>query len=186
MLNLSRRKIIGKFDFEDVFPYLLDGKPLYLNGIFLSKLMRKYLFFFIKKGLTCYSCGRKGEFLIVSSDSTRNDIGVYSYVNGKLILFNRDHVIPASRGGSDSLQNLLPMCERCNTEKGCNIPFINDWRAKRLSTKYYEIFWKENKAVIAKRLEKKLVFCKNVILEEPFEKSAIDLKNCLKEGKFQF
>jgi 5-methylcytosine-specific restriction endonuclease McrA len=33
-----------------------------------------------------------------------------------------DHVIPRSRGGQDSWQNLITACQRCNTQKGDRTP----------------------------------------------------------------
>lgn len=30
----------------------------------------------------------------------------------------KDHMIPVSRGGSDSITNLVGACQRCNAEKG--------------------------------------------------------------------
>lgn len=33
-----------------------------------------------------------------------------------------DHVLPRSRGGRDSWENLVTACQKCNTEKGDNTP----------------------------------------------------------------
>ena len=33
----------------------------------------------------------------------------------------KDHIIPKSKGGKDSLKNLQPMCIRCNEAKGSKI-----------------------------------------------------------------
>lgn len=39
-----------------------------------------------------------------------------------------DHVIPRSRGGSDSVDNLVPACRSCNSSKGARTP--DEWRPK--------------------------------------------------------
>jgi 5-methylcytosine-specific restriction endonuclease McrA len=37
-------------------------------------------------------------------------------------LFTLDHVYPRSKGGSDELDNLIGMCEGCNTRKAGQMP----------------------------------------------------------------
>ncbi len=46
------------------------------------------------------------------------------YLCGKKVLFNEmtiDHVIPKSKGGSNSLENLKPTHKKCNLLKGNNL-----------------------------------------------------------------
>jgi hypothetical protein len=38
------------------------------------------------------------------------------------IRLTRDHIIPRSRGGSDSFRNLVAACQRCNGQKGARTP----------------------------------------------------------------
>jgi hypothetical protein len=42
---------------------------------------------------------------------------------------HQDHVIPRSKGGSDSIDNMVPACADCNLEKGNRTP--DEWRAWR-------------------------------------------------------
>ena len=41
-----------------------------------------------------------------------------------------DHVVPYSRGGTDTLDNLVPACDSCNMEK--LVFTVDEWRAYRL------------------------------------------------------
>jgi 5-methylcytosine-specific restriction endonuclease McrA len=46
----------------------------------------------------------------------------HCYYCGKLLSrrkATKDHVIPRSKGGSDSTQNIVDACRDCNKEKGC-------------------------------------------------------------------
>ena len=58
-------------------------------------------------GLNCYYCGRE---LALLGDIEKWQQG-YEFAYA-------DHVIPKSRGGSNSLDNLVLACRLCNTEKG--------------------------------------------------------------------
>lgn len=39
-----------------------------------------------------------------------------------------DHVLPLSKGGSDGVGNLLPVCRQCNRNKSAR--FLSDWRLR--------------------------------------------------------
>ena len=41
---------------------------------------------------------------------------------------NKDHIVPVADGGSDSADNLQPLCRPCNTSKMCDTA---NWRAYR-------------------------------------------------------
>lgn len=42
-----------------------------------------------------------------------------------------DHVIPLSRGGEHTLDNVVPACAKCNFSKGSKLPVI-EWRGRAL------------------------------------------------------
>lgn len=47
---------------------------------------------------------------------------------------SRDHVMPLTRGGSDSIDNILPACRSCNSSKGNRVmpDKIQEWMASRI------------------------------------------------------
>lgn len=93
---------------------------IYIDNIDFSELYTTYadhkrLGVFVAKGLACVCCGLVGTQLIHSVDKGGHvHVDVYS---ANYILMNVDHIIPRSKGGSNTIENKQPMCEPCNTAK---------------------------------------------------------------------
>lgn len=67
---------------------------------------------FVAKGCKCFNCDRVGTRLILCQD------GHLDLYTQDLVLINIDHIIPKSKGGKSTLENLQPSCEICNQKKG--------------------------------------------------------------------
>ncbi len=70
---------------------------------------------FYHKGCICVNCNIVGTKLIQGSGRGGLHWDIYADCGMALTV---DHKIPKSKGGSDDLSNLQPMCAKCNTEKG--------------------------------------------------------------------
>lgn len=86
----------------------------------LSKLEKyknhKRLRVFYNKGCKCVECGIEGTILALGKDVGGNThIDVYT---DDLYPLTIDHILPKSKGGSNELDNLQPMCCLCNWAKG--------------------------------------------------------------------
>ena len=74
---------------------------------------------FAAKGTTCVKCNCVGTRLIVGEDRAGGyHTDVYTQ---DLKLITIDHIMPKSRGGSNDLDNLQPMCSPCNSRKADHI-----------------------------------------------------------------
>lgn len=95
---------------------LLDGDLVKANS-------QRFQVFFTK-GTKCACCGIEGQFF--RKEKLKNDqsfhLNLYALDDdGNEVLMTKDHIIPKSKGGRDTLENYQPMCEHCNKEKGNKI-----------------------------------------------------------------
>ncbi len=74
---------------------------------------------------TCQYCGKKGTFVYryskpaVVENPNNIDIREVDFYNGSdVIAFEMDHVVPVSKGGKMSSDNLVLACRYCNRSKG--------------------------------------------------------------------
>ena len=116
---------VGIYDFDEVFPYLItpDAKKDFLkeyNGRQICMNNPKYHVF--KKSRKCVCCGLEGEYLALEQCKKDGNsyfhFNMYGIVNGREVLFTKDHILPKSKGGKNSLDNYQTMCTQCNAEKG--------------------------------------------------------------------
>lgn len=114
-MTLERKEIIS---LEDVFPHVQMGtrkiqKEIKGDKIKITSIR---LNVFKNSNLTCPICDTKASYF--AKEKSLNDknyhLNLYGIDNGKEILFTRDHIIPRSLGGKDTLKNQQIMCERCN------------------------------------------------------------------------
>lgn len=76
---------------------------------------------FAAKGLRCAHCGIEGRYFALERDlgsKGRCHLNLYALnLSGEEVLLTKDHILLKSQGGADRLENLQPMCVRCNKEK---------------------------------------------------------------------
>ncbi len=74
--------------------------------------LRVFYFF----GTTCVCCGVNGSKLVQLKRKDNGDVTWDVYTHN-MRLMTVDHIIPKSRGGRSTLENLQPMCTVCNRKK---------------------------------------------------------------------
>lgn len=104
------------------FPTLLGHQYTFVEALDMSLLHHRFathrrLRVFHHKGLACAApgCNKKGHYLI----RARNKAGGYhiDLYTDTFELMTIDHILPKSKGGSNELENLQPMCNTCNARK---------------------------------------------------------------------
>lgn len=98
--------------------HLFDGDPVHMDSL-------RYKVF--RRSRVCVECGLEGT-VFAKERGVRRDgkpIGERFHLNlygfrpdGTEVILTKDHILPRSKGGSDSLSNLQTMCGPCNWKKG--------------------------------------------------------------------
>jgi 5-methylcytosine-specific restriction endonuclease McrA len=78
---------------------------------------------YARNGVTCVRCGKVAHYFAVEKaklqDTNTYHLNLYHKTDeGREIMMTVDHILPKSRGGTDDLINLQPMCIICNNRKG--------------------------------------------------------------------
>lgn len=132
--NLNRQKgrqasYIRLKDFrpEEILPFTgLNKEPMEVTaqGTTYKVKMSSARYGCFRKSLSCAKCGITGSKMILElpPNQERPHFNLYAVdEDGQLILMTKDHIVPKSRGGSNSLKNLQTMCTICNGEKADKI-----------------------------------------------------------------
>jgi 5-methylcytosine-specific restriction endonuclease McrA len=77
---------------------------------------------FAAKGISCIACGLRGLFFVKEKHRTGEryyHLSLYALdANGREVMMTKDHRLSKDKGGTDTLDNLDPMCFPCNQAKG--------------------------------------------------------------------
>ena len=74
---------------------------------------------FAVHGCKCSKCGLEGTTVLRTQDKGGGlHVDLYAVKDGSYVLMNRDHILPASKGGPNHLWNLRTTCETCNSRRG--------------------------------------------------------------------
>jgi len=116
-----------KIPLQEVLSQVTENTPIYTSGYFDGAEVNIGMLnirLYAAKGCDCIHCKLEGKFFRVERMGRGNSIfnewhlnlyGVNDY--GTEILMTKDHIHARSKGGTDEIKNLQPMCEICNVKK---------------------------------------------------------------------
>ncbi len=138
----------GIFNLEDVFNFL--GQEREFNGDVVQLISQRYFLF--SQNHICVKCGLEGLYFAkersakrvkvqipgtgrhevkhqaVTGERSQWHLNMYALKvmpNGQIkeVLMTKDHILPASKGGLNIMQNYQTMCATCNERKGDKLLF---------------------------------------------------------------
>lgn len=123
---------------------LPNNKYLFVKEKPISELVRfhshRRLSLYIKKGHYCASCAIVCDRLILGKDNGGHrhwDL----YDQDLQVMLTRGHIVPHSKGGPATFDNLRPLCHICNLKEGSSlVPLIKD-------IKKFEVYLKGKEAI---------------------------------------
>lgn len=61
--------------------------------------------------------GADGSHTLIEWEDLKNEYGGLCAICGERKKLTKDHIIPLSKGGSDYIENIQPLCKNCNSKK---------------------------------------------------------------------
>lgn len=112
--------VLAEYPVDVVFDAVGSGKAVF-SGVEVRMNSQRYRLF-KNKGCKCVKCGLVGNVFRLERDSKSNidcyHFNLYHRSNsGKFTLMTKDHIVPRSKGGSNTLDNYQTMCIVCNNKK---------------------------------------------------------------------
>lgn len=126
------KQLSDKIDINVILPLINSNDSHAIVSGYRVKVSGVRLTSFAVNGTDCICCGREGAFFRVEDNSSGPHLNLYSYgTDDKEKLMTRDHIIPCSQKGPETVANMSTMCSRCNKMRGVldQAEFLADWKA---------------------------------------------------------
>lgn len=147
---ISQYHTLAKFNVEDVIPFInLPGRKCYYIPDIITEedgseytigtkqyivKINSFRYKVFEQSLSCYHCNAVGSFFYLQQHKkmnrhTKDNVAHFNLYaeddlninGGNLILMTQDHLLPKSKGGKDTLENLKTMCALCNHNKADSV-----------------------------------------------------------------
>lgn len=117
---------VAQYSPAEVFSMVETGEPgIELHGFAVGLGSQRYQVF--ARSCTCVTCGLEGTVMCLDrnkykkrqTSSKRAHFNLYGITrSGRVVMLTKDHIVPKSKGGANTLDNYQTMCDDCNNRKG--------------------------------------------------------------------
>ena len=155
--------VLGEFTPEEIFPYVTDEetyKEYIAQDTSYKVRMNSLRYRTFKRNPVCACCGLVGvKFLLeLPCDAHSPHFNFYGVKNGKLIMMTRDHIIPKSKGGQETLENMQTMCVTDNGIKdSCSFTMDEIRELKTIRNMVRRGITEKDQAKLFKELKNKIL-----------------------------
>ncbi len=122
---------VATFALDEILPLIGKIDIASIRDFSVRLLSWRYQVYALK-GTTCVTCGLKAEYFAFERERSQTHalphLNLYALKlsNSKKsmveVMITIDHIIPKSKGGTNDMTNLQPMCSRCNQKKADTLP----------------------------------------------------------------
>jgi 5-methylcytosine-specific restriction endonuclease McrA len=109
------------YPLDQILPLIGESSDVTIDGDVIRTSGLRLMNFKVH-GITCVECGISGSFFAAEKSSRDRSYHLNLYAfdcdNQCEVLMTRDHIVPLSKNGPNSIENLQTMCVKCNNRKG--------------------------------------------------------------------
>ena len=117
---------VAEYPVEEVLAHVSNEERVW-DGYRVWMGSSRYKLF--RKSLVCVTCNCVGSVFRLEYEGTQKErpsdrahFNLYAKVGTKMVLMTKDHIIPKSKGGKNTLGNYRTMCVQCNMRRGNGDP----------------------------------------------------------------
>lgn len=153
---------LAAFEVDEILKHVTieeTRKEWTIDGATYSVRMNSDRYLLFLKSRVCVACGLIGTHMMLDmvTGDAQPHFNLYAEEDGRLVLMTKDHIVPKSKGGPNSLTNYQLMCCHCNNLKASYDLGPDEVRMMRFALKNPEKLPKQELQKLINRMRDKFL-----------------------------